>query len=377
MAIVFTQGLSETNNLMAYNNNVVRFNSDSLDTSLRADIVINSQTVTIYPTPDGSFYFNFKEYATTIVNQNNFVDSVNPELDASDSATYTYAGTGFVIAEVDYIIYLAEDTTDTISKEYRFLAGVEQLETYKRNEIQLGQVIVLLPLFPKTANKYYAKYWEGYPFDISFLSASYPDLDDDLLLTNNTNLLDYLFERKAKNTRLFFCDGSIDQTITDFLPLAIGRNEIAWQDKFIYIDTQDTCGGVYLKWFNQYGGYSYWLFPNFPQRNQSQKAIGEISTDTEDLADTFSQNTIIGMSAGERLTVNSDKLTEEEFNLLRGVLISPKVYLFTGEPFSQADSNDWMEVKVMTPSQRTRNAKGQALDITIDIELPDFYTQTL
>lgn len=375
MAIVFTKQLSTSTTLMAYNNNVVRFASDNPEDALTCDITIGAQTVTIYPTPDGDFYFNFKDYVIPIVNQTNFVDTVSPNLNPVTPTTYTYIGSGYNLLTVTYTIHLADDSDDVDGFDYTFLAGVEQIETYKKNVTQTGDNIVLLPLFPNTNNKYYCKYWEGYPFDISFLQ--WGELIDNLEITNNTNLLDFEFIQKGNITRLFFCDGSTDETINDLLPIALGLNELAWSDKFVYVDKQDVCSGVYVKWFNQYGGYSYWLFPNIYQRSQNQKNIGELNTDFEDLSDTFSQTTQIGMTAGEKLIVNSDKLTSEEFNLLKGILTSPKVYLFTGEPFSQADSNDWMEVKVTTTEQRTRNYKGQALDITLALELPDLYTQTL
>ena len=70
--IIFTQDISEDNNLMAYNNNVVRFFSDSSETVLNCQITIGSLVALIYPLPDGSFYFNFKEYITTQINTSNF-----------------------------------------------------------------------------------------------------------------------------------------------------------------------------------------------------------------------------------------------------------------------------------------------------------------
>jgi len=199
----------------------------------------------------------------------------------------------------------------------------------------------------------------------------------DILLTNNTNLLDYTFTQKGSLTRLFFCDGSTDESITDLLPIVVGRNEIAWLDKFLNIVKEDVTCGVYLKWINQYGGWSYWLFPKYDGRQLTLKSLGEINQDFNNLDSTPNQVAQIGMSAGEKLVVNSDKLSAEEFNLLRTILLSPKVYLFTGSPFAQADVQDWMEVGVKNTRQATRNRQGLALDIDLEIELPDYYTQTL
>ncbi len=370
--IQYSQDISEINNLMAFNNNVIRYASD-LGIPLKSTITIGALPILIYPTPSGRFYFNFKEYITSFINTNNFKDTLVTALDANDYTTFSYNGTSFLNISVLINIELDNNTTDDDSKSLKFIAGVEQIETQKKHVSQTEAKIILLPLYPNTNNKYYAKYFEGYPFDISFLNRD----DVTLELINNTNLLDFTFEAKENLTRLFFSDGRIDESITDFLPIALGRNEIQWLTKYLIIDKEDVCKGVYVKWFNNYGGYSYWLFPNFAKRDMTMRNIGELNQDFENLIDTNNQVTQIGIEAGNRLTVNSDKLTDEEFNLLKTILTSPKIYLFTGEPFSQADANDWMEVRMTSTNQTTRNPKGQALDITLNLELPDFYTQRL
>lgn len=376
--IIFTQGIATDKINMAYNNNVIRFTSNSEATPLSAVLTLGSITITIYPTPGGTFYFNFKEYITTIINTYNFSDTLSPILDASDLNSYTYDYGGYLNLYFQITVNLSNNTSEITSLNIPFLSGVMQIENYKKNVTQRDGEIILLPLKPNTNNKYYVKYWEGYPFDVSFLNYQYPIEGLNLIsLTNNTNLLEYSFEQKGKITRLFFSDGRIDESITDLLPIALGINEISWLDKFLYVDKQDVCSGIYMKWFNNYGGYSYWLFPNFAQRTQTMRNIGELNTDFENLEDTTNQVSQIGIEAGQRLTVNSDKLTDDEFNLLSTILTSSKVWLFTGEPFSQSESNDWMEVKILNTNQRTRNYKGQALEINLDIELPDLYTITL
>jgi len=373
MAIVFTQPIANDRINMAYNNNVIRFTSDEPLDILNADITLGGQSLTIYPNPTGDFYFNFKEYITTALNTFNFIDYVEPALNPADDTTFTYAFLGYTNIAFQITVNFTDDSSDTFSDNIPFLSAVQQIETYKKGVTQTADNIILLPLMLNTTNKYYAKYYEGYPFDVAFLQQEAVDLE----LTNNTNLLDYTFEQKGNITRLVFSDGRTDESINDLLPIALGVNEIAWLDNFLYIEKADVCSGVYLKWYNNYGGYSYWLFPNYAQRTQTMRSIGEINTDFENIEDTFSQTSQIGTTGGQRLVVNSDKLTEDEFNLLSTILTSPKVMMFTGEPFSQAEANDWMEVRIANTNQRTRNFKGQALEINIDLELPDLYTMTI
>lgn len=369
--IIFTQDISEDNNLMAYNNNVVRFFSDSSEVVLNCQITIGSLTALIYPLPDSSFYFNFKEYITTQINTNNFFDNVNPVLDTSDVNTFVYEGKSYLNLNVQFTINFVNETNETDTKNLKWLAGVEQLETYKKNEAQQGENIALLPLVPKTANTYYAKYSDGFPFDISFLN------NNDIELVNTSNLTFAIFPRVAQHTRVFFCDGDATETISDLITIASGMNVLGYEDKFIRLESDQHCDGVYFKWFNNYGGYSYWLFPKFDQRTKSIRNVGEINTNFENLSDTFSQSAQLGNNATNRLVVSSDKLTEEQFNLLVTILTSPKVFLFTGERFDRASFNDWMEVRIATSNQLTRRYKGQANEIILDVELPDDFTITL
>jgi len=383
--IVFINDISETNTLTAFNNNVVRFTTDVTDKIiLKAEITLDAEVITIYPSPDNVFYFNFKEYVTPRVSQSQFVDTINPELDASDVATFTYQGNGWFTDNVLFKIIFTDTTSETANRDLFFLNGVEQLQNYKRNETQqTGTVIFLTPLQPLTNNKYYVKYWEGYPFDISILRK---DNESFFTLLNTTNLLDYVFDAKDTITRLFFCDGSTDETINDLLPIALGENVIrisqtteptVYTDLYLTIDKQDVCAGVYVKWLNNYGGYSYYKFDNFYQQTVSTKSIGELNRDFENLSNTFSATTEIGKTANDRLVVNTDLLTDNERVLLQSMFTSPKIYLFTGEPFARASVNDWVEVKLTTPNNVIRNYKKQAPTFTFEFELPDYYTQTL
>lgn len=372
--ITFSEDISTTSLLMAYNNNVVRFTSDTISkTILNATIGFNGVTAIIYPQPDGVFYFNFLEWVKPLINTKNFVDTLNPDIDGTDYETLTYPDSGFLNSITTFTIQFTDDTTETATRNLSYIAGVEQLETYKKNVTQTGSSIVALPLFPQTSDRYYAKYWEGFPFDITFIQKTPIDLD----IENTTSGLDWLFDERGNITRLFFSDGRTDESINDFLPIAIGRNVLSWLEKFIVVDKEDVCDGAYFKWVNNYGGYSYWKFPNFYQRNQTTRAIGEINTDFENLDNTFSQVSQLGTEAGNRIAVNSDILSTEEFNLLKTILTSPKIYYFVGEPFARASANDWVEVRQITTSHRIRNFKNEPNSIVCEFELPDNYIQSL
>jgi len=246
MAIVFSQDISTTLTLMAFNNNVIRFSTNTTGkVVLNASIFIGSTEVIIYPNQSGNFYFNFKEYIAQLTTQTNFVDTVNPVLDSADDTTFVYIGNGMFQDTVTIQINFTDETTESVTRTLTFIAGVEQLDTYKRNQLQTGNDVILSPLMPSTSNHYYVKYWEGYPFDVTFFSKS---IGLGLItLENMTNIIDYSFQKVGNVNRIFFCDGNTDETISDLLPIGLGVNEIKWSDKYLIVDKQDVCNGLYLK----------------------------------------------------------------------------------------------------------------------------------
>jgi hypothetical protein len=52
--------------------------------------------------------------------------------------------------------------------------------------------------------------------------------------------------------------------------------------------------GIYLKWFNANGGYSYWLFDKFYSDTTSTKTIDEIVGKYDNLKNVNSFSTITG-----------------------------------------------------------------------------------
>ena len=391
MAIVFTQDISEVNTLMAFNNNVIKYTTDeTVLTVLNSEITIGSETIILYPNPSNEFYFNFKDYIAKYTNNTKFVDSVNPVLNASDIESFTYESRDFLQTTISIQINFTDTTSESDTREVFFLNGVEQLQNYQRNETQsTGQFVFLSPLTPQTNNNYYVKYWEGFPFDVSILRRTETR---QFSVRNNTNLLSTVFTARGQITRLFFSDGNTDETIDDFLPIAVGRNVLQmsnnnydvedptpiYENVFLTVDKQTECNeGVYVKWYNNYGGYSYWKFSKFFTQNINVRSLGELNTDFDNLENTYGTSAEIGFNANDRLTVSTDLLSVEEQSLLQSLFTSPKVYLFTGLPYSRASVNDWVEVKKLTNSFPLRNIKSQPVSFSMQFELPDYYTQRL
>lgn len=384
MAIVFTQDISSDKLLMAYNNNVVKFKSDSTLIPATCQISGLGIDALLYPHPDGSFYFNFKDYITAEINTTNFADNLEYQL-TSDVDTYTYNVSNgcYLEGTVTFIINFTDTTFETITRVIHFVAGVEQLETYKRNEILFSpnRVIVLSPVANRTNNTTYLKYWEGYPFEFSIFNKDFPLAP--FKLKNRSNGLEFVFNQKGKVTSLFLSDGRTDVTIEDFLPLVNGHNNIQIfnneinQNLDLVIDKIDSQCGIYIKFLNKYGRYNYWLLSAKHFRGRSSKYLSEIQNDFENLEDTKSPTITFGKSGDETMRCAADMLDENEKIIFEGIIDSPKIYMFTGERFARASTSDWMEVRLKTSSFQIRSSGKRRYNYFVEFDLPSRNTQTL
>ena len=230
---------------------------------------------------------------------------------------------------------------------------------------------MLSPFVKANNNKSYVKYWDGYPFDITIYNKS--TSTTGIQLINKSNLTNYLFTSTGAVNRLAFCDGQTTETIENVLPLQYGLNEMqinAGNSTFYFdlVKEKDDCG-VYLKWRNSFGGWNYWLFPR-GIRNRSVKDVGELENDFENLENTTSPTLQIGRRGIDTITVTTDTLSEYDIILISDMIESPKLYMFTGIPYSQNTYNDWLEVSLKTTDFRIQNAKTDFVRFNFSFDLP-------
>lgn len=135
--------------------------------------------------------------------------------------------------------------------------------------------------------------------------------------------------------------------------------------------------GVYLKWLNKYGGYNYWLFENTYSIDRSTKYTGELDRDFANLEQMYGRTSQIGKESQDSMKIIAEMLNDDERRIVEGILDSPKIYLFTGKPFSRNGNRNWIEVSLKTTNARIKNSKQPLTSFSLDIELPQRFTQTL
>lgn len=199
-------------------------------------------------------------------------------------------------------------------------------------------------------------------------------------LMNETNGLNQTFTQDGSVTRLVFSDGRTDETLETLLPLAEGRNRLKFgftQPKWALVEKVPYKCGVYLKWLNALGGYSYWLFENTYALDRSTKSLGEMDSDNNNLDSSFGRSIALGKESQDSMKIIAELLNEDDRRIVEGILESPKIYLFTGQPFARNSSRNWIEVNLKTSSARLKNPKQPLINFAFEIELPQRYTITL
>ncbi|KGO91740.1 hypothetical protein [Flavobacterium subsaxonicum] len=397
--IVFTPEVDTTKLRLAYNNDVFRFRSNSALAPLYCDIQLaGSQDFNIpdvnlrlYPDPDGNFFVNFKPYITALINTTNFQDTLSPDLQTLYPQTFLYDRTTahYIQKGTWFRITLNDNSVESDYKIFDYICGVTQPDS--RISLQKNSIYALAPFKQNTTNSYYLKYWQGYPFDVTL----YVPKTGPLQVKNLTTLFSMNFSHTGQVKRLFFSDGRTDETLEDILPMQEGFNnlqlkqtiplsandtiDIDTANNTIYLTLQKVpyqCG-VYLKWFNALGGYSYWLFEDTYSIDRSTKQLGELDFDNANIEDTLGRTLQIGKESQDTFKIIAELLTPDERTIVEGLLDSPKVYLFTGKPYARNAAQDWVEVTLKTTQARIKNPRQQLTNFTFDVELPVRYTQTL
>ncbi|MCG2611516.1 hypothetical protein LZZ90_08345 [Flavobacterium sp. SM15] len=372
--IIITSNLLTNSFNPAYNDSIITFHSTLTGTTLaEISVVPSGNTFTVYPY-NNEFRYNFKDLVKTMINPNGFADSIIPNLNGS---LYIIDDNSLQLVFQPSITTYTETSGDTVSLNYKFLKSAEQLIGYKRKIDNDNSVRILLP----TVNNqdYNLTYHEGYPKD--FAIAGINSGDTYYFKNTNSGAVTQTFTGTTNEVkRIYLSDGSTNLTIVDELSISSNINNIElWVNGVfnsnIRVKKLESQCGVLLKWFNQNGGYSYWLFEKFYKESLKTKDLDDINGSWDNLQNvTFITNSL-GKMANKALQLSSS-YDQQEKEYLLDLMKSPKVEMYIhNNPFNQFLEGDFIGVKVSDGSTSFEN-KSQKNKIKITVELPPENTIT-
>lgn len=137
------------------------------------------------------------------------------------------------------------------------------------------------------------------------------------------------------------------------------------------------CEGTYVKWLNEYGFYSYWLFPANSRDEETQG--DEIYRIPRNIFDPIKDTNVdtAGFVPRETFTVR-DVVNKKFWPILKSLATSPDVYVLkdTWQIGSDVDVNDWDKVIQTDATFERSRFRSSASRVEFEFEKPKVYTQT-
>jgi len=365
MAIQITKQPSIDKINPAYNNSYISFNS-TITNDFKAEIIIDgTQLFTIYPDLEGNYLFNLKQI---IKGKYEGFKDVNTNDDGTNGRNID----GILESLRVSITVFSNETVDSIELFYDFSRGVKQIgeEIYENN----------LQILSSSNNgvDYNLTYFEGYPFTVDILKVA-----DDVTLqvrNNNTSTVSApIFSIKDSSFRFYIDKATSNWTNNNYLGLTDTVNKLEiLQDGNIKTNlslfkVQPKCG-VYLKWFNNEGGFNYWLFDEYYKSSTDTSTLSTIGRNTfNNVSEGLEAPTrLIGKEGFKTLTLKS-RVTANEEAVIESLFTSPLLQMYSAtEPFQ---SGQWIDVT--TNSKLETNNKPLKNKISVTIELPQRILPTL
>lgn len=371
MAITISQNI--TGVYPAYNDSWIIFSSDLTD-NFKAEIEISldslfENTHLIYPDSDGNYYFNFKEFIKVYFNQFKFEDYNYDEALAVNVAQ-TLTG---ILKQLSFIITVYNDTTDeSDSDDILFVKSVRQIGE------NLYNTSVFFALTQRTSEDIYNAIWfYGFPFTLDLINV---DSEVELMDIKNNSTTDSVEDVDVSDDQIRLnVDLSNENNWIDesFLTFREGINEIELTDASddssllkVYINKITKCKGIYLKWLNRYGGYSYYLFDEFYTDNLSGKTIDTFAkSEFKNIEDLIGTEINIGKNAAR--SINAKARYENDYlEMMQDLIISPSVQMYS----SMLPNVPGTFIDVNVDGNLSYNNKKGRNKIDITIDLPEVIT---
>ncbi len=329
----------------AYNDCWIIFTSD-LEDNNKAEITINpttlfTNTLLLYPDSDGVYMFNLKEFLKSRFNQYSFNDAT----DYKDVNNFLIAlnDLRFYIPQNITITVYSDESSETDTAEYEFYRGIKQVG--EKQEIKKEQLLS----YSKNRIDYNLTYFEGFPFFVDFL---YLSAEDVLLFENKNNDSAASYTTNEESTHRFYIDrGKGDNaTVLNELALMEGLNKIEYflNDTFvanINIIKKRVCSGIYLKWFNRFGSYNFYLFERYAEENiESSESELIYNNEFNNIYDSTGDYISSGKE-GTSTIIAKAYIKTEEIEIFKDLLNSPSVQMYT---------------------ERERNLEGEFINVSVE-----------
>lgn len=172
--------------------------------------------------------------------------------------------------------------------------------------------------------------------------------------------------------RRIYYDGEDDVTVVDAINSVICGyvapipEVVVTEVKRIKIDHACYDNPIYLVWRNTLGGWDHWLFSKTQTKGLITEDLGTFEQPEYDLATSEGSSDSLGSTAGDSLILGADNLTTNQYDAIRELLFSPKIY--------QVETDSTKKKVLVKPGSFTRETRNGFHSIEFEISLPDINT---
>ena len=377
MAIIFTKNPAVQNIQNAFNNVIVEFNSNSPVSYSKCEIEVTylSEVYDFVITPiNRDFYFNLKQIASKIAKKNNFKD----ELTNISLGLNPYEL--FFSLSVEYKIVFDAGGTDVSTQTYNFFKSVMQINNPLPSIFNTSNVLDIVNYTDLTMFK-------GFPFDFSVYTQSDVTIKNDFLQTEEVLTKVDLSNRLFLSNGLYFL-GSFGSRVSSLSGgfmvnnscanvsqsdlVRVGANVLklseATTETTLNLEVKDACG-VYLRYFNNYGNYSYWLFESVFNTDLKVQTKGTVNVDFLDITETYATELTTGKVAEKTIKLRSKNLNKNQRKQLESLFTSPRVDLYLGKKGEEVSdySEKWETVILQDGTFTQGSSKSELSNISVTI----------
>ena len=182
--------------------------------------------------------------------------------------------------------------------------------------------------------------------------------------------LDVTVFEETNTERIYLTDGSDFATV----PNPAGTVPLKLTGSIAYERISNACG-LYLKWLNSYGGWSYWLFDDkfITSMRTSRRQNYTRYFDTLGGSDTRSSS--MGVDTQETITCATANLTDEQRDHLIDLLRSFRVYAALENNVGGTFYGKWTEVKIVAFDGLIKDESARSHSLRIQVAKPQNFSQ--
>jgi hypothetical protein len=357
LEIEMIQALETGALLNAFNDNVIRFKAGE---NLNLNTTGNAQLpVTLYPDPTGEYHLNFKDYASTLINQNKFADDILPNIETE----------GYVYSDLSLFLNLSLQLSDGFfiyTSSFYFLKSVGQIANYAEKNI--ANNYILLPL---DGVNHKVTYYEGYPFDLPVFS----NVNQQLTIVNKTTGHSVAMDVQQYTNRLFFSQGSENFTIDDVMPMQSGINRLELQFGTIskidlVVNKVPSKCAPYFKFYRNSGGFGYIRFEKEVSEDLKTKEGLSLRSDFDGIQNTI-RRSITDKLTSVRMEFQTEALELWEMENFKEFIGSPRVEMYVSDLFQRQTAKSWIGVDVKSSTLKSKKLKTERNreQVTVEFDL--------